>query len=72
MSLAPNSPAPFRTPSGLANNAQRLAQVMGALIPAGLVICLWIVLASLGIGATYLIVRIIVWAIARVFAALGV
>ena len=48
------------------------AQLMGTLVPAGLVICLWTVLAAMGLGATYLIVRTVIWAVARVLGALGV
>ena len=51
---------------------ERLGRAVGDLVRAGLVIAGWLVLAAVGIVASYVVIRVSLWAAREILTALGV
>jgi len=51
---------------------ERYARTVGDLVRAGLVITAWLVLATVGLVAAYVIIRISLWGASEILTALGV
>ena len=62
MNMSPGSPRQLAPASTRGSTVLRFAQALGDFVRAGLVICMWVVLATFGAAATYCCIRVALWA----------
>ena len=69
---SPGNVPPVFTPPTQPKSPLQMARTIADCIRAGLVIGFWAVLGAAGAGAAFICIRVIVWSVERIQAALGI